>query len=71
MKLSSEIQPSQRRVAPHAGVWIETLVLSDLVNTLVSPPTRGCGLKLFGSQIALCRLVAPHAGVWIETAVWS
>jgi len=39
-----------------------------VVLSLLSPPTRGRGLKLAkGPQCRLVRGVAPHAGAWIET----
>ena len=59
-------------VAPHAGAWIETLLIS-LAKGIVdaqSPPTRGRGLKpcLQGKAKENWK-VAPHAGAWIETAL--
>ena len=32
-------------VAPHAGAWIEILILLLLTVARLSPPTRGRGLK--------------------------
>ena len=33
-------------VAPHAGAWIETVILARMSKPHLSPPTRGRGLKL-------------------------
>ena len=33
-------------VAPHAGAWIETLMLNGKLKLKSSPPMRGRGLKL-------------------------
>ena len=57
-------------VAPHAGAWIETMLVIPLnINKTVSPLTRGRGLKpvvdLYFDAIVP---VAPHAGAWIETS---
>ena len=59
----------RRRVAPHAGAWIETEIL-DIVERKKkqSHPTRVRGLKQnIGQQEVLTKEVAPHAGAWIET----
>ena len=55
-------------VAPYTGVWIETSVLSFAVLPTLSLPTRECGLKQSGLNMAEGReTVAPYTGVWIET----
>jgi len=56
-------------VAPHAGAWIETLAIGQPIQPiLLSPLTRGRGLKLIISSVVFFRnFVAPHAGAWIET----
>ena len=56
-------------VTPHTGVWIETARISRRARLLpMSPPIRGCGLKLPNQQSYLPYLcVTPHTGVWIET----
>ena len=55
------------------GVWIETICRTHILLSLPSPPTWGCGLKLWAHLVADGeRLVTPHVGVWIETALtWS
>ncbi len=63
--------PGPASVAPHAGVWIETVALPGRLFGEVlklSHPMRVCGLKpaVVGLSIVLNN-VAPHAGVWIET----
>ena len=61
-------------VAPHAGAWIETLIVSMLsILGLLSRPTRARGLKRDGRTIQRRHAqVAPHAGAWIETrSTWS
>ncbi len=35
----------RRHVAPHAGAWIETVSNRIALPSLMSPPTRGRGLK--------------------------
>ena len=63
--------PIRQLVAPHAGAWIETFVLSAWVVSESSPLTQGRGLKQDLRQIAFCDTqVAPHAGAWIETLIW-
>src|SRR5690606_24173373 len=60
------------RVAPHAGAWIETLATEEQLQAVMSPPTRGRGLK--PDRPSLSRIwphVAPHAGAWIETKVMA
>jgi len=56
-------------VAPRAGAWIETMLLSILLNIHQSRPARARGLKhghiYFPPLIAH---VAPRAGAWIETS---
>ena len=58
-----------RRVAPHAGAWIETSsTVSRKACAGMSPPTRGRGLKQKPTSEAIATIrVAPHAGAWIET----
>ena len=36
---------SVENVAPHAGAWIEIIQLIPFAGQIVSPPTRGRGLK--------------------------
>src|SRR5579885_99248 len=57
-----------RRVAPHAGAWIETGWPEWWCGGFPSPLTRGRGSKprRLESGKRLLR-VAPHAGAWIET----
>ncbi len=56
-------------VAPHAGAWIETVYLKVSRVLIMSPPTRGRGLKhAFDDDSVSSYLVAPHAGAWIETS---
>ena len=57
-------------VAPHAGAWIEILVLFRGRRRVPSLPMRGRGLKFNVSKSQFCLLiVAPHAGAWIEMAM--
>ena len=54
-------------VAPHAGAWIEILILAFQTMSFRSLPTRERGLKYFGFWVSTFLLrVAPHAGAWIE-----
>ncbi len=57
-----------KKVAPHAGAWIETGTLRDLYVSAGSHPMRVRGLKhsVFSYMLPVS-LVAPHAGAWIET----
>ena len=54
-------------VTPYAGVWIEIFSWQSFDCSLVSLPTRECGLKL-KVIVTLMNLVSvtPYAGVWIE-----
>ena len=55
-------------VAPHAGAWIETSMLTLACCRQKSRPMRARGLKLDRERYSPCsELVAPHAGAWIET----
>ena len=56
-------------VAPYAGAWIETGNGVITRYTLLSPPTRGRGLKPpVPGSLNVDDVVAPYAGAWIETA---
>ena len=58
-----------KRVAPHAGAWIETPRRLDRFCDSRSPLTQGRGLKHCDFvAMALNSSVAPHAGAWIETS---
>ena len=35
-----------KKFTPHAGVWIETLLLTNMAKISPSHPMRVCGLKL-------------------------
>ena len=61
--------PWEERVTPRAGVWIETMESTlTLLPVSLSPPVRGCGLKLCFLRFKDCHSrVTPRAGVWIET----
>ena len=50
------------RVAPRAGVWIETCRPHRSSPSAASPPVRGRGLKQFGDRGHCERRVAPRAG---------
>ena len=56
---------TRRTVAPLAGAWIEMHIGQELVYNVVSPPSRGRGLKfdmiLNGISIYGCR--PPRGGV--------
>ncbi len=56
-----------RKVAPHAGAWIETKLTDIADGVQGSPPMRGRGLKHYNIQGQDSEQVAPHAGAWIET----
>lgn len=58
-------------VAPHAGAWIETLMISLMRNSVnVSRPTWARGLKqLRIGPAAAADDVVPHAGAWIEISI--
>ena len=58
-------------VAPYAGAWIETVCITDFVETPIrSPLTRGRGLKhVKFLEDRVIFVVAPYAGAWIETNV--
>ncbi len=54
-------------VAPHAGAWIEILMILPFSSSSTSLPTRERGLKLHKIHIiGEVTEVAPHAGAWIE-----
>ena len=62
------VQLLQPPVAPLAGAWIETAVLSSCRRIAVSHPSRVRGLKLRNEKyIGTYVYVAPLAGAWIET----
>ena len=57
-----------RRVAPHAGAWIETPAVSAFRAVSIVAPHAGAWIEtlaLLASRDP--RHVAPHAGAWIET----
>ncbi len=55
MKPVSTVQEQRAcRVAPHAGAWIETYSPFRLIRLLLSPPTRGRGLKRH--MLCLCTM---------------
>ena len=58
-----------RQVTSHVEVWIETILLTWLVQYYKSPPTWRCGLKLVVCVCAHIRTqtVTSHVEVWIET----
>ena len=49
-------------VAPHAGAWIETYKKVPHPSYLLSPPTRGRGLKLVSKEKAVLDLGRPPRG---------
>ena len=58
---------NDRRVAPHAGAWIETRKKRLIRHRRPSPLMQGRGLKPRFDAPAHGAAVAPHAGAWIET----
>ena len=57
-------------VTPFAGVWIEIGLLDITGVSLLSLPSRECGLKYTHFQpLRYTRSVTPFAGVWIEIAL--
>ena len=59
-------------VAPHAGAWVEITLTPQRRSEILSPPTRGRGLKsLSPSGHGHQSEVAPHAGAWVEIAVFA
>ena len=56
-------------VVPHAGTWIEIVVLGQYSKIIQSFPTRERGLKFTKKLAGLFEtMVVPHAGTWIE--IW-
>ena len=54
-------------VTPLAGVWIEITIVLTREHCHQSPPSRGCGSKLFHTWPHIkTNAVTPLAGVWIE-----
>jgi len=66
----AEKQAKEEKVAPHAGAWIETIVVS-LDNLIASvAPHAGAWIETqFERRRRLKKKVAPHAGAWIETGL--
>ena len=61
---------SNRRVTPHAGVWIETHKPLQLGGRLFVTPHAGVWIETAVAGVTGDSLkVTPHAGVWIETVV--
>ncbi len=57
------------RVAPHAGVWIETMGCIQAMQTNFVAPHAGVWIETHGCIVTGGWAdVAPHAGVWIETS---
>ena len=55
-------------VAPHAGAWIETMVLLGRSRLWVVAPHAGAWIETLPYLLVrVGLLVAPHAGAWIET----
>ena len=59
-----------KKVAPHAGAWIETKKAAGVLGAFTVAPHAGAWIetKRYWMQIRN-RWVAPHAGAWIETNV--
>ena len=55
-------------VAPHRGVWIETLIPAIVTDIIFVAPHRGVWIEtLLRLENPRMQAVAPHRGVWIET----
>ena len=64
MSASSVLSPT--RVVPHAGTWIEIIVLLAPLSGLQSFPTRERGLKWLSVGLKVAVRVVPHMGMQIE-----
>ena len=59
-------------VAPHAGAWIETLILKCGGMPPAVAPHAGAWIETAAKEeTAPILIVAPHAGAWIETLKWG
>ncbi len=57
-----------RKVAPHAGAWIETSYPHNLTGYPHVAPHAGAWIETAQQKVRpACPKVAPHAGAWIET----
>jgi len=55
------------RVAPHAGAWIEILLLFVLPSLQAVAPHAGAWIEIDAVAVFVAvSVVAPHAGAWIE-----
>ena len=58
-----------RRVAPHAGAWIEILSQHNAAHHRRVAPHAGAWIEIRSLAITMpSRCVAPYAGAWIEMA---
>ena len=57
-------------VAPHAGAWIETLVITSATTGASVAPHAGAWIETIYIAVlgGADADVAPHAGAWIETS---
>ncbi len=54
-------------VAPHAGAWIEIIVIRLIIQQKSVAPHAGAWIEISLFSISCkYRSVAPHAGAWIE-----
>ena len=57
-----------RKVAPHAGAWIETAAGMTDRAAMVVAPHAGAWIETLSPCFCISSIsVAPHAGAWIET----
>ena len=58
----------RKKVAPHAGAWIETLSIAVLTAKACVAPHAGAWIETVSAPRSSKKTnVAPHAGAWIET----
>ena len=62
------ITPSEERVAPYVGAWIETIYLYRLDNLCTVAPYVGAWIEThIINSLTSDNHVAPYVGAWIET----
>ena len=72
--LGNAVMPVSARVAPRAGAWIETLILTPPLELEYKvAPRAGAWIETRSTEdgFGWVATVAPRAGAWIETALAS
>ncbi len=68
LKLPGSTAGVYTSVAPHAGAWIETLLIQRFKNYHLVAPHAGAWIETpLAYTVNQSHSVAPHAGAWIET----